>query len=648
MTSPPIGLSQSISFGEDFALDLRPRRLRRRTHVVKLERIPLEILLLLLEHPGKVVTRQEIVARIWGEGVFLDSDNSIRGAIRKIRQVLKDDPAQPRYIQTITGQGYRFIAPVIGRPSEEAGANVSVRGEQKELRLEAPVQPRRDREPGVLRAHPWLVLGVAAVLALAAIYVISKSRRTDATAPKIRSLAVLPLKNLSRDPGQDYFADGMTEEVIGRLATIRGLRVISRTSVMRFKDNRTSVPEIAKALGVDAVVEGSVMREGSRIRVHAQLIRAATDEHFWSETYDREMGDVLTLESDIAQAIADKVEVTITGHERALLGATRQVSPAVYDSYLRGNFANRNTRAGIEESIAFFSEAIRKDATFAPAYLGLAGAYGDLGSVYGGAPPGEIRPKVLGAVHKALNLDPDLAEAHMLLADMYEKDWKWQESEAEYKRVLALKPNEAAGQSGFAGWLLRQGRTEEAVSWARSARELDPGNIDLLVNNGFLLIHARRYDESIQTLRSALAVQPDNAFAHWFLGYALIAKGQPEQAIPELKEALRFSDRSSAVIGVLVRAYAHAGRRSDALRLLAELKRRRQAGYVPAAAFVNAYLGLGDKEQAFAWLECAYQEKSDILQFLKVHPHFDPLRNDPRFADLIRRVGLDQQLHSSF
>jgi TolB-like protein/DNA-binding winged helix-turn-helix (wHTH) protein len=647
MSSPPIGLQQSISFGEDFALDLRPRRLRRRTHVVKLERIPFEILLLLLERPGEVVTREEIVARVWGGGVFLDSDNSIRSAIRKIRQVLKDNPAQPRYIQTITGQGYRFIAPVLALPLEDHGANVPIPEERKELRAEAPLHPPRPGESGILRAHRWLVLALATVLAFAAVYVMSKSRQTDATVPKIRSLAVLPLKNLSRDSGQDYFADGMTEEVIGRLATIRGLRVISRTSVMRFKDSRASVPEIAKALGVDALVEGSVMREGSRVRVHAQLIRAATDEHFWSETYDREMGDVLSLESDIAQAIAEKVEVTITGQERARLGAKRQVSPEVYDNYLKGNFANRNTKNGIEESIGFFNEAINEDPTFAPAYVGLAAAYESLGSVYGGVSPSETRPSVISAARKALNLDPQLAAAHVLLAGTYQREWQWKDAEEEYRLALELKPNDARAHREFAFWLLSQGRLKEAVAWSQRARELDPLGVDGLISHGDLLFFTRHYDESAQDLKSVVAVQPGNAFAHWALGETLIAKGQPEQAIPELENAVLLSDRSPAIVGVLIRAYAHAGRRADAIRLLEELNKRRVTGYVSPAAFVNAYLGLGDKEQAFAWLERGYQEKTAILQYLKVHPDFDSLRHDPRFADLLRRVGLDQEFHSS-
>jgi TolB-like protein len=341
-------------------------------------------------------------------------------------------------------------------------------------------------------------LAVLALLAIA--YVMTRGRTVDATQNKIKSLAVLPMKNLSGDPTEEYFADGMTESIIGRLSMIRGLRVISRTSAMRFKDTRVAVPEIAKTLGVDAIVEGSVIREGGRVRVHAQLIRAATDEHFWSETYDRDLGDALVLESEVAQAIAAKVEVTVTGAERARLVAAHHVSPEVYESYLKGQFSKGNSRADIEKRIAYFEEAIRQDAKFAPAYIGLADAYDGLGTVFVGVPPGETRPKVIGAARKALELDPELAEAYVQLADVHQKQWQWAEAEAEYNRALELKPNDAVAHLGFANWLMCRGRTPYS----------------------------------------------------------------------------------------------------------------------------------------------ACQEQSNILQFLKVHPFFDPLRGDPRFADLVRRVGLDQ------
>jgi tetratricopeptide (TPR) repeat protein len=410
---------------------------------------------------------------------------------------------------------------------------------------------------------------------------------------------------------------------------------------MRFKNPQMSVPDIAKALHVDAIVEGSVIREGNHVRVTTQLIRGATDEHFWSQTYDRELGDSLALQSALAQSIAEKVQVSVTGEEHARLTATRAVAPEVYESYLKGRFAAEkgNSKADINESISYFEEALKKDPTFAPAYVGLANAYDTLGTVFIGVSPAETRPKVISAARKALELDPNLSEALILLADTEQRQWRWTEAEADYRRALELNPNDAAAHARFALWLLCQGRTEEAVAEARRGRQLDP----LAISGGsvaWILFQSHRYVEAIQESRSALAVQPKNAGDLLTLGFVLIANNQAEDAIPALEQAATISNRSPAVLGVLVRAYAHAGRRSDALQLVAELKKRKEKGYVPAGAFVNAYLGLDDTEQAFIALEQAYKEQSNILQFVKVHPYFDPLRSDPRFVDLVHRVGL--------
>ena len=385
-----------------------------------------------------------------------------------------------------------------------------------------------------------------------------------------------------------------------------------------------------------------MIRDGNRIRVHAQLIRATTDEHFWSETYDRELRDVLTLQSEVAQSIAQKVEVTITGEERARLTAARPIAPEVYENYLKGRsiIDKSNNRSGLEESVGYFEEATKRDPSFAPAYVGLADAYDKLGTIFIGTPPSEVRPRVVNAARKALDLDPGLAEPHVLLGDVYQEQWRWSDAQAEYKQALDLKPNDAAAHLGFAHWLLCQGRTQEALTWTERGRELDPIAVSG-TSLGETLFFAHRYDEAIHELRSALAVQGDSASALWYLGFSLIAKGQPEDAIPVLEKAVSITNGSPGVIGVLIRAYAHAGRRKDALRLLDELKQRRQKGYVPAGAFVNAYLGMENREQAFAWLEQAYQEQSNILQFLRVHPYFDPLRDDPRFKDLLHRIGLD-------
>ncbi len=487
----------------------------------------------------------------------------------------------------------------------------------------------------------WFALAAIVCLCLlAAAWLVFRHRTTVTAEPGIRSLAVLPLRNLSGDPAQEYLADGITEALIGRLAGIHDLRVVSHTSVLRFKNPQLSIPEIARTLGADAIVEGSVMREGDRIRVTAQLIRGATDTHFWSQTYDREMSDALTLESELAQSIAEKVEVTVTGEEHQRLSSARPVAPEVYESYLRGRFIlGRGYGAGANESIPYFEDALKRDPTFAPAYLGLAQAYTNLGTVFSGVSPEVTRPKVVSFARKALVLDPNLVEAHVSLAIVLEEEWRWTEAETEYRRALELNPNNAEAHAWFALWLVCQGRTDEAVAEVRRARTLDP----IAVGGSsvaWILFQAHRYDDAIRESRSALAVHPDNAGNLTGLGFALVANNKPADAIPVLEKALSLSNGSPAVTGVLIRAYAHAGRRRDAMRLLAELKRRKAAGYIPAGAFVNAYLGLGDKEQSFYWLEQAYKEQSNILQFLKSHPYFDPIRDDPRFADLVRRVGL--------
>jgi TolB-like protein/DNA-binding winged helix-turn-helix (wHTH) protein/Flp pilus assembly protein TadD len=632
---------------DEFEVDLRSGELWERGNRLRLQDQPFQVLRVLLERRGEIVTRDELKQTLWPADTFVDFDDGLNTAVRKIRDALGDSAEKPRYIETIPRRGYRFMGclsdlrpAVLSSPAEESNDSPV-----QEFSRSDPSAPVVLPAPAQLLSIRWRVLlTVAAALALFSIALVlyrgSSAKRTSQ--PRIKSLAVLPLKNLSADSTQEYLADGMTEALIGRLAGIHDLRVISRTSVMQYKDTKEALPEIAKTLGVDAIVEGSVIRDGNRIRVHAQLIRAATDEHFWSEAYDRELRDVLTLQSDVAQSIAQKVAVTITGEERARLTAARPIAPEVYENYLKGRsiLDKSYSRSGLEESIGFFEEATKRDPTFAPAYVGLANAYDRLGTIFIGTPPSEVRPKVVNAARKALELDPELAEAHVLLADIYQEQWHWSDAQAEYMRALDLKPNDAAAHVGFAHWLLCQGRMQEALRWTERGRELDPIEVSG-TSIGETLFFAHRYDEAIHELRSVLAVQGDSASALWYLGFSLIAKGQPEDAIPVLEKAVSITNRSSGVIGVLVRAYAHAGRRKDALRLLDELKQRRQKGYVPAGAFVNAYLGMEDREQAFAWLEHAYREQSNILQFLRVHPYFDPLRDDPRFKDLLHRVGLD-------
>ncbi len=614
-----------------FQVDLRSGELRKQGVKIKLQEQPFRVLTVLLQRPGEVVTRDELRNQNWPPDTFVDFENSLNTAINKLRDALGDSADNPRFIETLPRRGYRFIAPVISDQQQKS----PVPAEESKVGDEQPGKSPRTRR--------WLVLAAVAVLTLLTLaYVTIRRRAKDAAHSKINSVAVLPLKNLSGDPTQEYLADGMTEEIIGRLAGIHDLRVVSRTSVMRFKDAQLSVPEIARTLNVDAVVEGSVIRDGSRIRVHAQLIRGATDEHFWSEAYDRDLRDVLGLQSEVAESIALKVKATVTGEERTRLTAARPVSPEVYESYLKGLYVYRNktsSRAGVEESIGYFQKAIARDPTYAPAYVSLASAYKFLSSVTIGGSPAE-RLKAMTAAQKALELDPNLAAAHVVLADLQTAQWHWTEAEAEYRRGLELNPSDASAYGGLAVWLLSRGRLAEAVASARKARELDPSpgaGRDL----GWILFNARRYDEAIREYRGVLAIEPDNANTLWRFGFALSLKHQSQEAIAVLERAVSVSDRTPGNLGVLAAVYGQAGRREDALRVLAELKKRQRTGYVPAGAFVLTYSGLADREQTLIWLEQAYKEQSLILVFLKVHPIFDSLRDDRRFKNLLHRVGLD-------
>lgn len=687
-----------IRFGP-FEADLHTRELRKHGLKLKLQEQPFQVLAILLQHPGELVTREVIRSSLWPEGTFIDSDHGLNTAVRRLRDALNDNADTPRFIETLPRRGYRFIGSTEKLCTEGAAQDptailptpmATVDGATQPSRLgddlvknsgdfgretvfalatvaavtasadpnnlptsssstgypsPSTLSPQIAEEPQSRRTTVTRVLLPATVmlgLVVAASVMTYQIRGKKANQPVIRSIAVLPLRNLSGDPAQEYLADGITEELIGRLAGIHNLRVISRTSVMRLKNTQLSVPEIAKTLDVDTIVEGSIIREGNRIRVHAQLIRAATDDHFWSESYTRELHDVLALDADVAQAIASKIEVTITGDEHRRLAESRSVSPEVFEDYLKGRSAltKLNNKANIEESVVYFNHAIDKDPTYAPSYLGLGAAYWNLTLVFMGESPEPERPKVIQAARKALELDPELADAHVLIGAIAAQQWHWAEAETEYHRALDLKPNDAVAYSELAWWLDCQGRTEEAVRARQRAREIDPLAVSG-ASQGFDLLFARRYDDAVHVLRSALAVKPDDAYALWILGFVLIANHQPQQAIPELETAASASNRSPAVVGLLANAYAQAGQRLDALRLLEELEKRKQTGYVPPAAFVLAYLGIGDNNQAFVWLEQGYKEHSNILQTLKVLPTFDPVRTDPRFIDLVHRVGLD-------
>jgi TolB-like protein/Tfp pilus assembly protein PilF len=459
---------------------------------------------------------------------------------------------------------------------------------------------------------------------------------------RVVSLAVLPLENLSSDPEQEYFADGMTEALITQLSGIHSLRVVSRTSVMQFRDQWRSVPEIAELLNVDVIVEGTTARSDARVRITARLVHGNTAENLWAQSYDRELTDILTLQSDVAQAIARQVEVVMTPAEQRRLAVTRLVSPEAYESYLKGRFhLGKYTRAGLEESVRHFDRAITVDSTYAPAHAGLALAYDLLGTFFIGiAPPSVMRAKAIAAAKSAIDRDQTVAGAHTILANAHQQEWRWGEAEAGHRRAIELNPSDAVAHVGWSTFLAARGRTTDAVEAAARAGEYDPLSLQTRSAMGVLLYFARRYDEAIRQLRNVQEMEPNHVWSLWHLGLALLETSHFEEAIEALERTVAASSRSATPLGSLAMAYGRAGHRSDAQRVLDQIEERAVTQYVPPAAYLHSYVGLGDHDRAFAALEGAYRGRSYIMQFVKVLPLLDPLRRDPRFVNVLRRVAL--------
>ena len=454
---------------------------------------------------------------------------------------------------------------------------------------------------------------------------------------------VLPLENLSSDPEQEYFADGITDALIGDLAKISGLHVISRTSSMHYKGTKKSLPEIAREIKVDAVVEGTVQRSGEQVVIRAQLIHAATDVHLWVQDYKREMRDVLDLQSEIAQAIARQIKIKMTPDEQARLASPHPVRPKAFDQYLQGRYLywNKRTEENLDKAIEHFQGAIKEDPRFAQAHVGLADCYNALGTVVvGKLSPMEARQLAEEAASKALELDPALAEAHSALGYVKHYNWNWAAAEQDLKRAIELNQNYANAHNFYAGYLMTVGRIDEAIAASNRARELDPFSLSISAQRGFLLENARRYDEAIEQLRGVIAMDPNHYQAYWILGHTYAAKGQFQDAIAAAEKAVDLSQRAPGALGILGLVYGLAGREAEAKKILDELLKLNETRYVTPAAMVNVYIGLKDNDQAFVWLEKAYQERSNYIAYLKVFPILDPLRSDPRFNDLVRRVGL--------
>lgn len=620
-----------VRFGESFELDLTRQQLARYGQPVRLERIPLTILMVLVERRTEIVSREEIVARVWGEGTYLDTDNAINGAIRKIRQVLKDDPEQPKYIQTITGKGYRFIADVQLR----GGGETSSPGDQ--------TAPRQ------IWTRPRLALGALALIAVVAFAIyLSTAQFGPAAEPPAGKymLAVLPFENLTGDPNEEYFSDGLTEEMITHLGNLDPdhLGIIARTSVMQYKNNRDGLSRVGRELGVHYTLEGSVRREAGKVRISAQLIQMKDQTQVWARQYDRDVKSLLQLQNEIANEVAEEIQLTLAkkrGPSETL--DTRTLSPqeyAAYDSYLRGRyFWNKRTPEGFQQAIKAFEEAIYSDPNYARAYVGLADTYA-LISGYDLAPKNEAIPKAREAVAKALALDDSLAEAHASMAVIAQNyDWNWQKAEAEYKRAISLDPNYATARHWYAEFLTIQGRFPEALDEMERARELDPRSLIIAADKGATFYCDHRYDQAVQQLQGVLQMEPDFPRAH-IIVFAYAGLGKNNEALRDITELQKQRDDPFTW---MLFAYAHgrAGHKAEALAYLRKLEAERSRRYVDSAKLVMAYLGTGNNQRALDWLEKALAERSTAMVWLKVDPAYDPLRSDPRFQTLLRKVGFE-------
>jgi len=591
--------------------------------VVKLTPKAFDTLLVLVEQRGKTIEKDELLKTVWA-GTIVE-ENNLNQSITALRKSLGDSRQESQFIATIPGVGYRFVA------------DVQVVNEP------APAEPepiKTDRRPLFRYA---LMLLIPIVLAAVGYAVLSRKKSPPAPSPSVSSIMVLPLDNLSGDGGQEYFADGVTDALIGDLAKVPGLQVISRTSSMHYKGTKKSLPEIAREIKVDAIVEGSVQRSGDRVVIRAQLIHAATDRHLWVQTYERSMRDVLDVQSEIAQTIARQVQIQMTPADQARLANRHSVPPKAFDEYLQGRFLywNKRTEENLHKAIAHFQNAIKEDPNYALAHVGLADCYNALGVVQIGAlPPTEARRLAEETAKKALALDPTLAEAHTALGYANHYNWNWTAAETDFKRAIELNPSYANAHNFYASFLMSRGRVDESIASSTRARELDPFSLSISAQRGFLLENARRYGEAIEQLRSIIAMDPNNYQSHWFLGHTYALNKQFDEGVAASRKAVELSERAPGALGMLGLVYALAGQRDEANKILNELLELNKRRYVTPAAVANVYIGLGNKDQAFVWLEKAFQERSNYLAYLKVFPVLDPLRSDPRFTDLVHRVGL--------
>ena len=622
-----------------FEADLRTGELTKLGKRVRLQEQPFQLLAMLLEKPGELVIREELRERLWPKTI-VDFDHGLNKAISKAREALGDSAENPRFIETVASRGYRFLADVAvvqGGQPEPAADDPATHG--------APGRPPRPSDASASARWPahafgWRLsgFGLALVLAVSLSWFFYSWRHP---LPSIRSLAVLPLENLSNDESQDYFADGMTDELITHLGQISSIRVISRTSAMTYKSVRKPMAEIARELNVDAVVEGSVRRSGERVRIDAQLIRVPADKQIWAESYEGDFRDTLGLQSRVARAIAEQIRATLNRQEQVALEKSSAVNPAAYEAYLKGRyFWNKRTGDGLRTAIEYFNRAIEADPTYAEAYSGLADSYALSGDwEYGVLSPQDAFRKAKAAATKALALDDSLGEAHTSLAfalDLY--GWDWETAETEYKLAIKLNPGYATAHLWYAWHLILMGRNSEGLFELRKAESLDPLSLIISADMADALCIARRFDEAVQQSKKALQMDPNFAIGHYELGQAFEQKHMHDQAIAEFQKAIEISGHSGVFDSNLAYVYAVLERKEEAIKIAKDLEAQHDQNPSAEANIALIYVGLGDQDRAMIWLNKGYEARFNPSILLR--PAFDPLRSDAQFKDLLRRIGL--------
>jgi len=584
-------------------------------------------------------------------GLVTEKDNDVFGDAVNLAERVKSSAGAgqivvSRTLRDMVRADPRFTLSSIG-PRTLKGATEPM--ELFELKASPPLPgaarlrmwARRTRR--VARSYPLAVATVALVLVLAAGLWWRQRLLGRTGPPHIGSLAVLPLQNLSRDPGQDYFVEGVTDELItnlGKIGALGALRVSSRTSTMHYKGTRKTLAEIGRELNVDAVVEGELEFVGNRVRINAKLIHAPTDRQLWAESYEHELRDVLRLQGELASTIANKISIMVKPQERARLLNARPINPELYALYLKGRFYwNKRNEEGLKTGVRYFEQAIEKDPGYAPAYAGLADSYAILANL-GLRATRQAYPKATEAALKALEIDDTLAEAHTSLAFVKTNyDWDWSAAERGYKRAIELNPNYATAHQWFASHLAVLGRFDEAMEEIKRAQELDPLSPIISTNVARVFYYKHEYDKAIEELQRTLEFDPDFVWAHGNLARAYSKKGMHEQAIIEIQKAAALSKDNPHVIAGVVYIYTVEGKRDEALKALHRLTELSKQRYVHPYVFAGVYAGLGEKTQALAWLEKAYKERDDQLAMLKVDDGFDPLRSQPRFQEILRRLA---------